>query len=190
MAHLAVILQPDRPDLGFAAETVNWPLHVTVMPAFTTEVGPEQVVQQVFEIVRQSGPLVMSGAAIEYFGPAADIPVTVLNAPTELGDLHDRVLSSGAGFRPTFRRTRARATARTSPPATARPSGSAMSFTCTGAPSSTWTVGRRSLPQRPLINPSDPRARPHPTAGVTPTERSLSISRSFPSCRTLRRLRP
>lgn len=103
MARLTVIVQPDEPAIGRHAEIVDWPLHVTVLQAFTIEVTPEHVVQQVLEILRRTKPLAVTGAGIEHFGPAADIEVTVLSTSRELVDLHHRLLdrlSSSPGFRP------------------------------------------------------------------------------------------
>ena len=58
-----------------------------------TQASPEHITEQLVEIVGRSRTRTVSGAGIERFGPAEDIRVTVLDAQTELLDLHHRILT-------------------------------------------------------------------------------------------------
>lgn len=115
MAHLTVILQPDAPVSGGVAEVADWPLHVTLVQAFRVEARAERVVQLIDDRLRRFEPLLVTGAAIEDFGPDADIEVTVLEHSAPLVEEHLELLAdlaslprfepdapaySGSGYRP------------------------------------------------------------------------------------------
>lgn len=115
VTHLTVILQADRPVVGRVAQLPDWPLHVTLMPAFRVEEATGDVVQTIVGTLRQVGSLEVTGAAVEQFGPSADIEVTVVEVSGRLIDVHRRLLTrlshlrglepdlpaySGDGYRP------------------------------------------------------------------------------------------
>jgi 2'-5' RNA ligase len=103
MAHLTVVLQADQPEVGRVAQIPDWPLHVTLLQAFRVEASADEVVRSVAENLRQVESLKVMGAAVEYFGPSADIEVTVVEASVRLIDMHLQLLtrlSTLRGFEP------------------------------------------------------------------------------------------
>ena len=77
----------------------DWPLHVTIVPPFETELSAESVA----DLLPQVPPIPVAGAARERFGAHRTVPVTVLHDSAVLADLHrvtvDALESAGAAIR-------------------------------------------------------------------------------------------
>jgi hypothetical protein len=77
----------------------DWPLHVTIVPPFETELG----VDAVAALLPSAAPIPVVGAARERFGAHRTVPVTVLRASTPLLALHtaavDALEAAGAHLR-------------------------------------------------------------------------------------------
>ncbi len=62
----------------------DWPLHVTIVPPFETELSVEEVAA----LVPRVAPIPVVGGGHERFGARGTVPVTVLHESAPLTELH------------------------------------------------------------------------------------------------------
>jgi hypothetical protein len=79
------ILTPQPPASFIQSE---WPLHVTLLRPFSTELPPEIVVSKFTVACKDQKIIATKGKSKELFGPDNDVPVTELELTTELQLLH------------------------------------------------------------------------------------------------------
>lgn len=65
-----------------------WPLHVTIIPPFSTSATPDELNQSMQNICRTYGPIHLKEGRREQFGLQKDIPVTKLDDTDILEKLH------------------------------------------------------------------------------------------------------
>lgn len=78
--------------LEFRADA--WPLHVTLVPPFTTAAAASHVESVVERVCRDFSPVDARVLAEELFGRHKDVPVVTLEPNSTLHDLHVRLLDA------------------------------------------------------------------------------------------------
>lgn len=73
---------------------VALPLHCTVMPWFYTDHSPADVLRVITPIVQSQQPIQLVSGTEALFGHERDVPVNRIAEPTELVDLHHRLLEA------------------------------------------------------------------------------------------------
>src|SRR5690554_5768470 len=114
MTRLVVVLPLSPLQVGDLFAVHEWPLHVTVLPPFTTDVTGTELGRVISTATREQPALHVVAAGDELFGRQHDIPVTVLAQNEQLTALHHKLRAAvrpfaaqpdepaftGEGFRP------------------------------------------------------------------------------------------
>ena len=89
MPRLVVVipLEPLRAGTRFAVR--EWPLHVTVVPPFSTHASVDDVARIVTETASDVPPFEVTAGPSAMFGRRHDIPVTLVEEDARLAALHD-----------------------------------------------------------------------------------------------------
>ncbi|GAB3609574.1 MAG TPA: 2'-5' RNA ligase family protein [Humibacter sp.] len=85
-------LETVRPGSEF--RTNAWPLHVTLVPPFTTSVPAEIVAELIASVCRSFSPLTVRAAGRELFGRRRDVPVITLEPDPGLLLLHAALMDA------------------------------------------------------------------------------------------------
>lgn len=88
MPRLVVVLplEPLRTGDSFAVH--DWPLHITVVPPFTTDFTSADVAAAITSAASSVSALTAVAGVDEMFGRREDVPVTVVTANEDLSGLH------------------------------------------------------------------------------------------------------
>lgn len=81
----------------------DWPLHITVMPVFTTWASAAQLAASMGSVAARTGPITAVAGPGELFGPRHDTPVALVDSP-EVRALHRDFVEELDIHVPTFRR--------------------------------------------------------------------------------------
>jgi 2'-5' RNA ligase len=114
MPRLVVVLPLEPLQEGESFAVKDWPLHITVLPPFSTEATVAQVADAIATATASQPPLTAIAGSDELFGRHHDIPVTVIVENEGLTRLHHALVDAvqplaaspderaftGSGFRP------------------------------------------------------------------------------------------
>lgn len=114
MSRLVIVLPLSPLQVGDRFPVQEWPLHVTVLPPFTTDATGTEIGDAIRSVASEHSAVRMVAAGDELFGRRHDIPVTVVAENELLTTLHhelraavrpfaaqpDEPAFTGAGFRP------------------------------------------------------------------------------------------
>lgn len=114
MPNLVVVLPLEPLQVGESFAVKSWPLHITVLPPFTTDVASSEVADVIAAATSGQTALTAIAGHDEMFGRRRDVPVTVIEENAALTRLHralvdavgplaatpDERAFTGKGFRP------------------------------------------------------------------------------------------
>lgn len=89
-----VIISILEPDFPLVFQKADYPLHVTLLRSFETDVPNHTLADTLHSICKQHRALSSQGKSIELFGSNSDRPVTELVNTPELQKLHDDIRSA------------------------------------------------------------------------------------------------
>ena len=89
---VVIPLEPLRAGTRFAVH--EWPLHVTVVPPFSTHASVDDVARVIAETSSAVAPFEVTAGEGAMFGRRHDIPVTLVEDDARLTDLHDALVGA------------------------------------------------------------------------------------------------
>lgn len=87
---LATIFEDHPVEHEFAAN--NLPLHLSHIDSFETELGVEELIAALRNLLSGQRIFTVQALADEYYGPQKDIPVTTLELTSELKNFHNSLV--------------------------------------------------------------------------------------------------
>lgn len=103
MHRFAIVLPLEPMAVGERYAVRDWPLHITVMPVFTTWASAAQLAASMGSVAARTGPITAAAGPGELFGPKHDTPVALVDSP-EVRALHRDFVEELDIHVPTFRR--------------------------------------------------------------------------------------
>lgn len=94
MARFVVVLPLEPLAAGDEFTVADWPLHVTLVEPFQTELPPTAVAEVVGRIAGDAQVIRASGGDEAMFGRRRDVPVTLVREGGALAPLRDRALAA------------------------------------------------------------------------------------------------
>lgn len=88
MPNLVVVLPLEPLQEGESFAVKSWPLHITVLPPFTTDAAPSEIADAIAAAVSSQDVLTAIAGHDEMFGRREDVPVTVIEENPALTQLH------------------------------------------------------------------------------------------------------
>ncbi len=89
-----------KPGYNFSSKA--WPLHSTLLDIFTLNKPLEALGKHMKKVAVSCSPFTIKADKDTMFGPAKDIPVTLLSRNTEIVHLHTKLLEAAEGCSATF----------------------------------------------------------------------------------------
>jgi 2'-5' RNA ligase len=99
----AIVLPLEPMAVGERYAVRDWPLHITVMPVFSTWSGAGELAASMASVAARTAPIEASAGVGELFGPKHDTPVALVDSP-EIRALHAVFVDELDVHVPTFRR--------------------------------------------------------------------------------------
>lgn len=103
MHRFAIVLPLAPMAVGERYAVRDWPLHITVMPVFTTWASAAQLAADLGAVAARTAPITAVAGPGELFGPRHDTPVALVDSP-EVRALHRDLVEALEIHVPTFRR--------------------------------------------------------------------------------------
>lgn len=103
MHRFAIVLPLTPMAVGERYAVRDWPLHITVMPVFSTWAAAAQLADSMAAVAARTAPIEASAGTPELFGPKHDTPVALVDSPA-LRALHRVFVDELDIHVPTFRR--------------------------------------------------------------------------------------
>jgi 2'-5' RNA ligase len=99
----AIVLPLTPMAVGERYAVRDWPLHITVMPVFTTWASAAQLAADMGRVAARTAPITAAAGPAELFGPKHDTPVALVDSG-EVRALHRAFVDALDIHVPTFRR--------------------------------------------------------------------------------------
>lgn len=86
-----VIVSFVEPEFPQTFSHADWPLHVTVLRPFSTNLSDDELVEKLQDVCARHSPITTEAKSKELFGPENDVSVTELVNTSELQTLHEEI---------------------------------------------------------------------------------------------------